>query len=657
MKSYKNYIGIILLLVSGCTGFRPFDDSEAIKIYISKESQVVMGTDSWGGPADCSAEAYLNKTVSGLLFTIEVYDDSIKTGNPESYLNDGVELYFDFRPPRLRENNFYQKGVFQAVILPEPGKKQLAPIEWFPKNYSASIPGTRAYTELRDSGYVVQISIPYNSLSRNHYWPRSRFYMDVAINDADTGRRESQLMWAGGNDNWNNPHNFKMVEFEEPNQPSEDKRPNILFIFTDQQTMNAMSAYGNKYLNTPNMDALAKHGIRFTRSYCTSPVCSPSRSSLITGIMPHNTHVNFNAQVLDSTIRNVGMILKKEGYETVWGGKWHLPENYPHNTKSSVNGFRLLDFLDEEKTTGRGDDTDQPLADAVVKYLKGRAHEPFMLAVSFHNPHDICALPPKPDAFPFPANIESAPPLPDNFNISPLEPQFINDARTRDSYGNEIAFTADFSRDDWRNYLYHYYRMVERVDRQIGRIFSALESTGLDENTLIIFTSDHGDGAAAHKWAAKLSLYEESVKVPLILTWFGKTPNNVVDDEHLVSGLDITPTILDYADVDIPARMQGRSLKPLTKDQDILWRKYLVTELAIDPVDSSKMARMITDGRFKYNLYSYGARNEQLFDLANDPGETRNLAYSASYSPVKRELRRMLMDWIKETGDYFEVVE
>jgi arylsulfatase A-like enzyme len=659
MNKLKIIGALFAIVMAGCTGFRPFNDEEAIKIMINQPDQVVMGTDFWDGPSDCSARAYLNKTNSTLLFTIEVYDDSLRTGAPESYMNDGVELYFDFRPPRLRENNFYQRGVFQAVILPEPGKKQLAPIEWFPKSYDSEIPGTRAYTELRDSGYVVQVSIPYSSLERNHYWPRNSFYMDVAINDADTGRRESQVMWAGGRDNWNNPHNFKQVAFKETlrQQETDDSRPNIVFIFTDQQTMSAMSAYGNKFIHTPYMDDLAKFGVRFTESYCTSPVCSPSRSSLITGMMPHQTGVNYNDQKPDSTLKNIGELLRKEGYETVWGGKWHLPESYPHTSKSSVPGFSLLDFLEEEKTTGRGDDTDEPLANEVVKYLKGRVKQPFFLAVSFHNPHDICYVPQNPDAFPYPANMESAPPLPGNFSINPLEPEFLKDARARTSYGNEIAFTHDFSRNDWRNYLHHYYRMTERADREIGKIIKALESEGMDENTIIIFTSDHGDGAASHQWAAKLSLYEESVKVPLILTWFGKTPENVVDTEHLVSGLDIAPTILDYAGAEIPARMKGYSLKALIENPDTTWRDFLVTQLAIDPSDSSKTARMITDGRYKYNLYSYGARNEQLFDLKNDPGEKINLAYSASLASVKRELRSKLMEWIEETGDYFKVEE
>lgn len=641
---------VVLLFISSCSGFRPFKDEEAIQINLFRESQLVMGNDAWDGTQDCSAHAYLNKTTSGLLFTIEVYDDSVKTGNPESYMNDGVELYMDLRPPRLRENNYYEEGVFQAIILPDPGKKQIAPIEWYPKNYDSDIPGTRAFTELRDSGYVVQVSIPYSSLKRNHYWPRDHFYFDVAVNDADTGSRESQMMWAGGRDNWDNPHNFKDVAFEE--QLKKEQRPNLLLILTDQLTMNAISAYGNPYLHTPYMDDLARYGIRFTRSYCTAPVSGPSKSSIITGLMPHQTGVNYNGQSPDSSLKNLGQMLKDAGYETTWAGKWHLPEMFPHVSHTKVPGFKLIDFIEEDKVTGRGTNTDAELASEVVKHIKGRRKKPFMLAVSFQLPNDITAFPAKPSAFPSPVNINSTPPLPDNFIIDQTEPEFLQDARVRGNYENQISLTSDFSPDMWRNYLHHYYHMVEKTDNEIGKIIRALESGGMDQNTLIIFTAVNGEGAASHQWAGNLSLYEECVKVPLIVTWFGKTEQKV-DELNLISGLDITPTLLDYAGVTVPASLMGKSLRGLIENPDTVWRDYLVTELAIDPQDSSKTGRMITDGRYKYNIYSYGSRNEQLFDLVRDPGETRNLAYTPAYAEIKRRLRQELEEWIRSTGDYF----
>ncbi len=654
---YKNTIWfIVLAFLSSCSGFRNFDEQSAIKITINSQEQVVMGAEHWEGPLDCSSIAYLNKTPGGLLFTIEVFDDSLKTGQEQSYMNDGIELYFDFRPPRLRLKNSYEKGVFQAVILPEPGKKQIAPIEWFPGSYKTSIPGTMAYTELRDSGYVVQVSIPFSGLRRNHFWPRNNFFLDVAINDADTGARESQLMWKGKNDNWNKPHNFEAVFFEDPEEANKQK-PNFLFVFTDQQTMKAMSGYGNPYIRTPHMDALARFGVKFTESYCTSPICSPSRSSMITGMMPHQTGVNYNEQAIDSTVKTMGEYFSEAGYNTLWAGKWHLPESYPQPESRDVRGFKLLSFLEGIQISGLGSMNDGPLTDEVVRFIKGRNKEPFLLAVSLLNPQDISSVPGDLESYLPPVNSAAAPPLPDNFNISNTEPEFIRDARIRESYGNEIRLTHEFTEDDWRNYLFQYYRFTEMADFQIGKIIAALERRGLDENTIIIFTSDHGEGGASHKWAAKLSLYEESLKVPFIICRFNHEAQAVENNTHLVSGLDILPTMMDYAGIEIPEGLQGKSLKTIIENPDTTVRQYLVSELAIDPSDPDKMGRMIRDDEYKYMVYSYGRNNEQLFHLKNDPGEMRNLAGNTNYSIHKNRLKNALKAWMTETNDPFSLLD
>jgi hypothetical protein len=197
MKTSAFAITGLLIFLASCTSFKPFNEDESLIFDLNRSEQLARGQDKWDGTDDCSAIAYLNKTATGLLLTIEVKDDSVRTGELQPYMNDGVELYFDLRPPRLRKNNYYEEGVFQAVILPDPGKKQVAPIAWYPKTYKNEVSGTKAYTALRDSGYVVQVTIPFSGLGRAHYWPRTEFYMDIAINDADSAGRESQIMWAG----------------------------------------------------------------------------------------------------------------------------------------------------------------------------------------------------------------------------------------------------------------------------------------------------------------------------------------------------------------------------------------------------------------------------------------------------------------------------
>jgi len=440
------------------------------------------------------------------------------------------------------------------------------------------------------------------------------------------------------------------------------KKPNILFIFSDQQTAGAMSCMGNRQVSTPAMDSLAANGVLFENSYCTFPLCAPSRSSLITSRMPHETGVNYNDQTLKSEIPNMGDIFRLAGYRTIWAGKWHLPESYPLRGKSKqheIPGFEVLKFYDSKKDYpewGYGDTTDGPLGDAVADFINGyNDDKPFLLAVSFCNPHDICYYPRRPDRYPKPEEIGVLPPLPANFAVDANEPQLVQRRRELSYYGEEISYTKDWDENRWRGYIHEYYRMVERVDKQIGRVIKSLTDKGLDKDTLVIFTSDHGDGVAAHKWAAKLNLYQEAATVPLIVSWKGRTPRRI-DRKHLVSGLDVLPTMCDYAGAGHSPNFRGRSVRPIIDNPRSAWCDFLVTELAPDPQETSHKARMIRTARYKYNLFSKGERNEQLFDLANDPGETQNLAYKPAMKQVKDRHKEMLAEWVKETGDDFDSV-
>lgn len=437
---------------------------------------------------------------------------------------------------------------------------------------------------------------------------------------------------------------------------SRDERPNILIILTDQQTNDAISYLGNPNLKTPAMDQLASEGTYFTASYCTTPVCGPARSSLITGRMPHETGVVWNSTHMDPSLPTMGQIFKKEGYQTAYVGKWHLPQAYPaKNDMDSLAGFKMLPFRSlNEASWELGADTDGPIADAAVHYLQSYDGEkPFLLTVSLHNPHDICYVPRKPDDYAKAAELNELPPLPQNFEISADEPEFLVEKRLMDHYGDELLLAKDYSPDDWRAYLYHYYRFTEMVDKEVGKIMDALKAKGLDENTLVIFTSDHGDGAAAHRWAAKLSLYEEASTVPFIIRWKGQLPSNYIDQNQLVSAIDILPTLMDYAGIDTFADLPGKSLRPILEDPTETLREYLVVQLADDKLDSSRHARMIRDSRYKYNLYNQGARNEQLFDLWKDPGEMHNLAYEDAYANQKTILKTALEAWIEQNGDDF----
>jgi len=422
-------------------------------------------------------------------------------------------------------------------------------------------------------------------------------------------------------------------------------QPNILFLFTDQQTLKALSCYGNKYVHTPHMDSIAAEGVRFEHSYCTAPVCSPSRSSLITGLMPHETGVNVNDLSIDPAIQNMGMIFRQAGYETAWTGKWHLPRGFPRTT--TIPGFDYLPV----KPNSLGAKTDDPIADEAIKFLRKKHDHPFLLCVSLQNPHDICHWIVQ-ESIEYPDE-NNLPPLPPNFAIDPNEPEFIQQCRQRTYYGAEITHTKNWDEKHWRTYLYTYYRLIEKVDQAVGRILAALREQGLEEETLIVFTSDHGEGVAAHHWVVKLMLYEEPVTVPLIVSWKGVTPSDVADKTHLASGVDVLPTLCDYAGIRMPNAITGRSLRPVIDNPELAGHEFVVSELQPFPKEPHRKGRMLRTMKYKYIVFSEGHNPEMLFDLEADPGETNNLARDVAMQKVLNRHRRLLAEWIEKSKDDF----
>jgi arylsulfatase A-like enzyme len=445
--------------------------------------------------------------------------------------------------------------------------------------------------------------------------------------------------------------------------PKPDSRPNVLFIMTDQQHAGMMSCTGNKWLKTPALDRLASSGIRFERAYACNPVCVPNRFSLQTGLMPSAIGMGQNgdsgrAAVTDIMLRqSLGSIFQKAGYETVYGGKVHLPKRM--NNVQNI-GYRKL--------TG---DSRQGLANACAKFIRGQHTKPFFLFVSFINPHDICYMAindfrrtqgqapignidsktceavldragKSKDISTFVA--KNCPSVPANHEVPETEPECITQ-----KYVNARPFRAyireKWTEDQWRLHRWAYCRLTEMVDKEIGIVLNALREAGMEDNTLIVFTSDHGDMDSAHKMEHKSVLYEESVRVPFIMSYKGRIHAGVVDDTHLVSnGLDLLPTLCDYAGIETPQGLQGRSLRPLAEGKNTKhWREFVVSE--------SQNGRMLQSGRFKYCIYDSGRHREQLIDLKRDPSEMKNLAKVDDYKDVLHEHRQLLRDWVQKTGD------
>jgi arylsulfatase A-like enzyme len=183
------------------------------------------------------------------------------------------------------------------------------------------------------------------------------------------------------------------------------------------------------------------------------------------------------------------------------------------------------------------------------------------------------------------------------------------------------------------------------VDAHVARVLDALRRSGLEEKTVVVFTSDHGDLDAAHRLEHKSILYEEAARVPLIVRYPGWTKPGLVDTEHLVSvGLDLIPTLCHYAGIEPPEGLRGQSFRPLAEGREVPdWRSEVIVE--------SKAGRMVRTGRFKYVVYQSGKHREQLIDLEADPGEMLNLAENQKYRDVLEDHRRRLRRWVEQTGD------
>lgn len=449
------------------------------------------------------------------------------------------------------------------------------------------------------------------------------------------------------------------------NRRATDPRPNILLIYTDQQTFSALSCAGNTWLRTPNMDLLARHGTRFERSYCPAPICGPSRGALAYGRHPHETGVRYNGEAPHADLPSLGSLLREAGYDTTWAGKWHLPDSYP--TKPEIPGFHYLTPPPDLMGRFLGDAVDMHYAQRASAYLRwhaGLSARPWFLGVSLHNPHDIChyfidngQVTSLPEVEPEHIDPTNLPPLPPNHQAVGDESEYLRKRRAQKRYGPEIGnYGTDLSEAHWRAYLKTYYSMAETVDRCLTPIFLGLEAGGWDDNTLIVFTSDHGEGLAAHQWFTKLSLYEETLRVPFIAVAPGqwRKGKGRVEPDALVSGLDFAATCVDYARAESPATrsLRGRSLRPWIENGNPPWREHLVIPIDLSPERPDETGRAVirADG-WKYHVYSGGANPEALYNLAEDPGETRNRIDDAP--EVREALRAALAAHLTETNDPF----
>ena len=459
-----------------------------------------------------------------------------------------------------------------------------------------------------------------------------------------------------------------------------DERPNILFIFTDDHAIQAISAYGSVINRTPNIDRIAKEGMLFSNSFCTNSICAPSRAVILTGKHSHLNGVRDNRTRFDSAQQTFPKLLQQAGYQTAMIGKWHL--------RTAPTGFDFWKVLpgqghyynpDFRTPEGRerieGYVTDI-VTDISLDWLKNQRdpNRPFLLMSQHKAPHRVWA--PGPDHLDMYDEQEIPEPetlfddyatrasgakeqamsiaehmdlwydlfvIEDSANSQPRLKRTALHNYQRMSPRQKAAWDAAFQTENeafmqanlkgealvrwkYQRYLKNYLRCIASVDDNIGRILDYLDASGLAENTIVVYSSDQGFYLGEHGWFDKRWMYEESLHMPLIVRWPGvTTPGSVNTD--LVQNLDYAETFLEAAGASIPADMQGKSLLPLLKGQTPAdWRKSIYYEYFEFPGPHSvPKHRGIRTDRFK--LIHYHELDEwEFFDLKTDPHEMNNLA-------------------------------
>lgn len=453
---------------------------------------------------------------------------------------------------------------------------------------------------------------------------------------------------------------------------TDGKKPNILIIISDQFNVDAIAhffshfqhpAYGGHWVRTPHLDRLAREGTAFMEAHSANPVCCPSRSSMFTGRMAIETGVVQNNIGIDESVPNMGQWFEQHSdYRRIYCGKWHAGGawNYP-----DVDGPRKIPGFDIMPVGGSGTGVyaDAQVSNSVASFIANdRDERPYLMVASIMNPHDICywtmelnggSATPKEDIY----NLrERLPVLPPNFNYDFKEPE------------GEEPYTHFHGETQWRNYTYDYYRMVEEVDEHIGRIMDAVREHNSD--TVVVFISDHGEGAGRHRRVQKWHPYEESVKVPFIVWNPRRIKADFLDTDHMVSGVDMMPTLCAYAGIAPPPLQRGMSLRPLVDRESAgagEWRSAIYAEWQIS-------GRLIRTRRYKYAMkYKYSGDFEKpfvrkdngshtqfvpshgeeyaedphalLFDMEKDPWETTNLIDDPSFAGTIDEHRRILREW------------
>ena len=489
-----------------------------------------------------------------------------------------------------------------------------------------------------------------------------------------------------------------------------DQRPNLLFIYTDQQAVSTLGCYGNPAISTPNLDRLAERSVVFESCYVTQPLCTPSRGSLLCGLTPHSAGLFTNNLPLSLDTPCLPEIGDFREYHTCHNGKWHLgDEIFPQHgfqewvgTEDNYNRW-WREWRDKEarspyftslleagiKPDSKFSDgtpsfsrdlccrLPEPLskpafqAGEACRYIREHAEEPFVLYVNFlepHQPYFGC----RDDQYP-PEDVI----LPPNYEMIPTEEQPLRQRLLAvGRWETAIDSGPIITEQDWRELIARYWGNVSLVDTWAGQILDTLSDCGLDDRTIVVFTSDHGDMMGSHRMAGKCTMFEESTKVPFLL----RVPGELEHGRRIaepISQIDVLPTLLELMGQPIPEHLEGYSLAPFLRNQGELtesnvfiewngpengivggatlgesipdcWQRMASRDEIVAAI-TDPVRTIVTPEGWKYSWSTIG--DDELYDLNVDPGETINLAAREEQSEVVCALRDRIVDWQKRTED------
>jgi arylsulfatase A-like enzyme len=425
-------------------------------------------------------------------------------------------------------------------------------------------------------------------------------------------------------------------------------RPNVIVFFTDQQRWDTTGLHGNPLDLTPNLDRMAARGTHVYHSFTCQPVCGPARSSLQTGLYATNTGCFRNAIPLSPTLKTLAHYFREAGYQTGYIGKWHLADEepvpepkrggYEYWLASNVleftsDAYRTIVYDNENKEVRLPGYRVDALTDAAVRYIDTYQDRPFYLFLSFIEPHQRNQL----DDYPAPEGY-------------------------RERYrGRWIPPDLAALGGSTHQHLAGYFGMVKRLDEGLGRLLDALKSLELQDDTVLLFTSDHGCHFKTRNSEYKRSCHDSSIRVPTALQGAGFEGGGQI--RQLVSLIDLPPTLLDAAGIPVPEAMQGRSILPLTRGQTDGWPEEVFIQ-----VSETQVGRSVRTQRWKYGVTApdkNGNRDpgsdhyveEYLYDLQADPDELANAIGLESHTETASVMRERLIRRMVAAGEAAPTIE